>query len=144
MQQRCVFCEIVAGRSPASVVAEGDLTLALLDILPVNEGHALVIPRRHAAGLADLREDEAAELMTLARRVAGAQRALGLAEGVSLVLADGAVAGQEVFHTHLHVVARRDGDKMVLAVDYDPPPSREALDATAQALAGAMATRAPG
>jgi histidine triad (HIT) family protein len=131
----CVFCEIVRGRSPASVVARGATTVAFLDILPVNEGHALVIPCRHAVGLADLRPEEGAEMFEVGRRIAAAQRAAGLAEAVNLFLADGEIAGQEVLHAHLHVLARRAGDGMSIGVDYPPVPTRTRLDRTAERLA---------
>lgn len=135
---RCVFCAIVHGGSPASMVATGVTTVAFLDILPVNEGHVLVIPRRHAVGLVDLRPDEGAEMFEVGRRIAAAQRAAGLAEGVNLFLADGDVAGQEVFHAHLHVLARRAGDGMSLSVDYPPAPTRAELDVTAGHLASLL------
>jgi histidine triad (HIT) family protein len=134
----CVFCQIVQGASAASMVATGSTTVAFLDILPVNEGHALVIPRRHAAGLADLREEEGAEMFEVGRRIAAAQRAAGLAEAVNLFLADGEIAGQEIFHAHLHVLARRSNDGMSLGVDYPPAPTRAALDRTAERLASLL------
>jgi histidine triad (HIT) family protein len=131
----CIFCEIVRGEAPASMVAAGETTVAFLDILPVNEGHALVIPRRHAVSLADLRTEEGAEMFEVGRRIAAAQRAAGLAEAVNLFLADGEIAGQEIFHAHLHVLARRAGDGMSVGVDYPPAPSRAELDRTAEQLA---------
>jgi histidine triad (HIT) family protein len=130
----CGFCEIVRGEAPASMVASGPTTVAFLDIQPVNEGHALVVPRRHVVALADLRSVEGAEMFETGRRIAAAQRAAGLAEAVNLFLADGEIAGQEVFHAHLHVLARRAGDGMSLGVDYPPAPSRAELDGTARRL----------
>lgn len=127
----CIFCHIVAGTAEASILATTDLAVAFLDLRPVGEGHALVVPKRHAPALADVEDAEGAEMFHLGRRIAQAQRDLGLAEGVNLFLADGEVAGQEVFHAHLHVVARRAGDPMRIAVDYPPMPSRADLDATA-------------
>jgi histidine triad (HIT) family protein len=134
----CVFCDIVRGDARASVVASGFTTVAFLDILPVNEGHTLVIPRRHAVSLADLTPEEGAEMFEIARLIAAAQRAEGLAEAVNLFLADGEIAGQEVFHAHLHVLARRAGDGMSLGVEYPPAPSRSDLDRTAQRLAARL------
>jgi histidine triad (HIT) family protein len=131
----CVFCQIVLGKAPASMIASGPTSVAFLDILPVNEGHALVIPRRHAVGLADLSAEEGHEMFDHARRIAAVQRAEGLAEAVNLFLADGEIAGQEVFHAHLHVLARRAGDGMTLGVDYPPAPTRADLDRTALRLA---------
>lgn len=134
----CIFCHIVAGTADASIIATTERAVAFLDIQPVGEGHALVVPKRHAPGLADVQDDEGAELFHLGRRIAQAQRDLGLAEGVNFFLADGEVAGQEVFHTHLHVVARRGDDGMRIAVDYPPLPDREDLDATAARIRAAL------
>lgn len=134
----CVFCGIVAGEVESSVVASDDRVVAFMDILPVAAGHTLVIPRAHAVGLDDLAPEDAAAMMTMAQRIAHAQRVEGLAEGVNLFLADGEVAGQEVFHAHLHVLARTVGDGMRLAIDYPPTPARSELDRLASQLAGAL------
>ena len=100
----CVFCAIVAGRAEQSLVAGTELALAFLDVQPAVTGHALVVPRRHVPALGDLTADEGAAVWELGRRVAAAARAAGLADGVNLFLADGAAAGQEVWHAHLHVL----------------------------------------
>jgi histidine triad (HIT) family protein len=134
----CIFCAIVANEADASFVASSELAVAFLDILPVAQGHTLVIPRRHAVGLTDLDDEESAEVFRIGREIARAQWELGLAEGVNLFLADGEVAGQEVFHVHLHVLARRRDDGMRLLVDYPPPPDRDELDATAARLRAAL------
>lgn len=134
MSEGCIFCAIVAGKAEASFIGATPRTVAFLDILPVGEGHALVIPRRHVVGLAGLDDAEGAEMFQLARQIASSQRGLGLAEGVNLFFADGEVAGQEVFHAHLHVLARRHTDGMRLEVDYPQPPDRGQLDATAARL----------
>jgi histidine triad (HIT) family protein len=97
-----------------------------------------VIPRVHAAGLSDLDPADGAELFRLGQRIAAAQYAMGLAQGVNLFLADGQVAGQEVFHVHLHVLARRPGDALTLHADYGPPPAREDLDELAGRLRTAL------
>jgi histidine triad (HIT) family protein len=82
-----------------------------MDIQPVNPGHLLVIPVRHAAYLADIDADAAADLMRVAHGAAAALRASGLpCEGVNFFLADGEAAMQEIFHVHLHVFPRFRGD----------------------------------
>ncbi|MCC5949849.1 MAG: HIT domain-containing protein [Nitriliruptoraceae bacterium] len=134
----CIFCDILAGQAEASFVAGDERVVAFADILPIGEGHTLVIPRRHAIGLHDLDPEDGAAMFRLGQRIAAAQRRLGLAEGVNLFLADGVVAGQEVFHAHLHVLPRQDGDALTLSVDYAPAPSRDALDTTAARLRDAL------
>ena len=107
----CVFCDIVAGHAPASILFQDERTIAFLDHRPVTPGHMLVVPRRHAAFLADLDPEDGAQLFRVGLRSAAALRASSLrCEGVNFHLADGEVAGQEVFHVHLHVLPRFTGD----------------------------------
>jgi diadenosine tetraphosphate (Ap4A) HIT family hydrolase len=114
----CVFCEFVAGESPASVVYADDLALAIMTIGPVNPGHVMVLPKRHAAYLADLDEATGGHLFIVAMRLAAAIRQSGVrCEGINLFLADGEAAFQEVFHVHLHVFPRFRGDPFRLDAD---------------------------
>lgn len=131
----CEFCDVVAGDAPASVVHETDRVVAFVDVHPVTPGHTLVVPRDHARGLGDLDPEDGAAMMRVAMQVAGAFPAVDAvgAEGVNLFLADGAVAGQEVFHAHLHVVPRHEGDGVSVQWDRDVP-SREELDEVAAAI----------
>ena len=132
----CIFCRIVAGRAPASVVHRDERCVAFMDIRPVNPGHLLVVPVRHATHLADADEETAAHLMRVAHRLAAAVRASGLrCDGVTLHLADGAAAGQEVFHVHLHVFPRWRGDGFGLRFGpgYGVRPRAE-LDSAAEAI----------
>src|SRR5918999_6279286 len=130
----CIFCAIVAGSAPASIVYDDADLLAFLTIGPVTPGHLLIIPKRHAPFLADLDEAAGARMFTVAMRLAGALRASGLrCEGVNLFLADGEAAGQEVFHAHLHVFPRFAGDGFRLEDESVVAPRAE-LDATAARL----------
>src|SRR5262245_44156952 len=86
----CIFCEIAAGRASASVVHEDEIALVFMDIQPVNPGHMLIIPRRHATFLADLDEAAGAHLFRIGMRMAAALRRSGIrCEGVNMLLADG-------------------------------------------------------
>jgi histidine triad (HIT) family protein len=109
--ESCVFCRIIQGSAPASVVHADERAVAFMDIRPVNPGHVLVIPRTHASCLAELEPDVGAWLFLVSMRLAAALRQSAVrCEGVDLFLADGAAAGQEVFHVHLHVIPRFYGD----------------------------------
>jgi histidine triad (HIT) family protein len=131
----CVFCGIVEGTEPASVIYEDAALLAFLDIRPINSGHLLVIPKPHAAFLADLDELTGARMFKVAMRLAGAVRASGLqCEGVNIFLADGEAAGQEVFHVHLHVIPRFEGDSFRIEEGLPETPTRAELDAIAAQL----------
>ncbi|GLZ48011.1 hypothetical histidine triad protein [Actinomycetospora sp. NBRC 106375] len=129
----CVFCRIVDGRGEASRVAESDGAVAFLDLQPVTPGHVLVVPKAHAAHLADVDDADGAAVWSLARRVAQGLRDVGLADGVNLLLADGAVAWQTVWHVHLHVIPRRRGDGLRLLAAWTRP-GRASLDGTADRI----------
>ena len=134
----CIFCEIVAGRSPVSAFYEDDRVLGLLTIGPVTEGHAMVIPKQHAASLADLDERTGRHLWTVTQRAAAALRESGVrCEGVNLFLADGEAAFQEVFHVHMHVFPRFRGDPFKIVADWDDKPPRAELDRVAGRLRAA-------
>ena len=137
----CVFCDILAGERPASVVFRDSVCWAFMDIQPVNPGHVLVIPTRHASGLSDLDATSGNHMFSVARRVANALRDSGLkCEGINLFLADGAVAGQEVPHVHLHVLPRYPGDGFGLrfGLRYGDRPPRAELDAVADRIRRAL------
>ena len=137
----CVFCDILAGKRPASIVFRDEVCCAFMDIQPVNPGHVLVVPVEHAACLAKLDAETGAHVFRTSQRVAGALRKSGLrCEGVNLFLADGAVAGQEVFHVHLHVLPRYAGDGFGLRFgpEYGAMPARGELDEAAERIRGAL------
>jgi len=134
----CIFCRVVGGTIPASIIHRDDDIIAFMDIGPVNPGHLLVVPTAHAASLAELQPGDGAKMFTVAQQLAAAVRRSGLrCEGINLFLADGAAAGQEVFHVHLHLVPRFRGD----AVRFSWPrtqPSRDDLNAHARAIRSAL------
>ena len=137
----CIFCRILAGRAPATVVWRDEACTAFMDIQPVNPGHVLVVANVHAAQLADLDEDTAAHLMRIGHRLTAALRASGLrCEGVNLFLADGEAAMQEIFHVHLHVFPRYAGDGFGLRFGphYRERPGRTALEAAAEQVRAAL------
>ena len=138
MSQDCPFCAIVDGDAPASVVDETDDLLAFMDLNPITEGHALVIPKDHAAGLGSLDPETGGRMFEEAMAVAAAVRDSDLdPDGIDLFLADGEAAGQEVFHVHLHVIPRYEGDGVVLPVG-EGPADRAELDAIAAELSASL------
>jgi len=137
----CIFCDIVAGRAPSSVVWEDDLCCAFMDIHPVNQGHVLVIPNAHATHLADLPPETGAHMFVVAQRIAAALRRCGArCEGVDLFLADGQAAGQDVFHVHLHVIPRYRGDGFGFRFGphHGRRPHRMELDMVAESIRGQL------
>ena len=136
----CVFCRVVAGTVESSRVYEDDEVLAFMDIQPVTDGHLLVIPKRHAAYLADLDEQLGMSMFQVGQRLAAALRNSGLpCEGVNLFLADGEVAFQEVFHVHLHVFPRTPGDGFRIEADWRERPRAELDDASKRIRSGMAA-----
>jgi len=139
--ESCIFCRILEGRAPASIVYEDETCVAFMDIRPVNPGHVLVIPRTHASCPSELTEDIGASMFKVGMRIAEALKRSGLlCEGVNFYLADGEAAGQEVDHVHLHVFPRFAGDGFGLRFgpDYGKASSRSSLDEAARKIKDAM------
>ncbi len=112
----CVFCAIVAGEAPAIRIHEDEDLLAILDIRPFTRGHTLVLPKQHTVDLTDTPPATLAAMAVLGQRIARAARVSGLhADGNNIAINDGKAAFQSVFHLHLHVVPRHNGDKLSFA-----------------------------
>jgi diadenosine tetraphosphate (Ap4A) HIT family hydrolase len=111
----CVFCAIVAEEAPALRIYEDDGYLAILDIRPFTRGHTLVIPKRHTVDLTDTPPETLADMVTLGQRIARAARSTELADATNIAVNDGRAAFQSVDHIHLHVLPRRNGDKLSFA-----------------------------
>jgi histidine triad (HIT) family protein len=111
--RQCVFCAIASGIAPARIVFEDEATLAFLDIAPAVEGHTLVIPRRHAPDLWASSADDAAAVMRTAHAVARRIRDVLGPEGLTLFQANRSAGWQDIYHLHVHVVPRHQGDGLV-------------------------------
>jgi len=134
-EEGCIFCAIVAGKAPACRVAEDEHALAFLDIFPVSDGHALVIPKDHAADIFEMQDAPMRATAALSRRVADAIRAELAPDGLAVFQANGAAAGQTVWHYHVHLIPRRSGDPLTLH------GRARADDARLRDLAGKLAAR---
>jgi histidine triad (HIT) family protein len=110
----CLFCGIVAGEVPAEIVDSDEHTVAFMDINPATTGHALVVPRRHAADLMEVSDDDLEHTMRAARRLAQRIDAALHPDGFNVLNACGPAAWQTVFHYHLHVVPRYEDDPLEL------------------------------
>lgn len=137
----CVFCQIIAGKAPASVVYSDGSVIAFMDIAPIVAGHLLVVPRRHAELLGDLQAGEGSACWVVAETLARALRGAGLrVEGVNFFVADGEAAFQDVPHFHIHVIPRHAGDGFSLSFpeDYGRPVDRTELDDAAARIRGGL------
>jgi histidine triad (HIT) family protein len=133
----CVFCRIVAKEIPAAIVYQDDQTLAFMDAGQVNPGHVLVAAKGHAENLYELNDAQAGALLRTAARVARAIREAYQPEGLSVYQANGKAAWQTVFHYHMHLVPRYEGDGMTLSWPAKNPP-REKLGEYAAAIRRAL------
>ncbi len=133
----CVFCAIVNGQAPASIVYEDEHTLAIMDIAQPNPYKVLVLSKAHRETIYDLDDELAAAVFQTTVRVARAIRQVSGCTGLNVMQANGPVAGQEVFHFHLHLVPRHQGDSIRFSwrLNY---PERETLDGYATALRQAL------
>lgn len=131
-EQSCIFCKIVAGELPATIVAQDERTVSFMDINPATRGHALVVPRTHTKDLLSIDQDELAAVVAAAQRLAAlASERLG-ADGVNVINSCGSVAWQTVFHFHLHVIPRYVGDPLTLP--WLPAPGDPSTIAAAAAV----------
>ncbi len=134
MADDCIFCKIVAGELPATRIHEDDRTVAFMDIAPWTRGHALVIPKAHAADLGEIGEDDLAAVAAVARQIALRQKERLGAEGANLLNSFGSAAWQTVFHFHMHVIPRYQGDGMQLPARPGSGGGEEEIKAAGEAL----------
>jgi histidine triad (HIT) family protein len=126
MADACVFCAIVAGTAPAERVYEDAWTVAIMDIHPAASGHVLVIPKRHSPDLWHIEPEDAERAMAASVKVAGMIRRALAPDGINLVHASGRAAWQTVFHFHLHLLPRYEGDSLVPPWSLDQPRAEDA------------------
>jgi histidine triad (HIT) family protein len=134
----CIFCRIVAGELPATIVDEDDRTMAFMDIAPATRGHALVIPRVHSPDLLTIAIEDLNAVGVAAQRLASRAKERLRADGVNLLNSCGAAAWQTVFHFHVHVIPRYRDDPLRLPWVPGPGDAAE-IAAAAQELSGGTA-----
>jgi len=134
-EEDCIFCKIVAGRLPATILDEDERTVSFMDINPATRGHLLVVPRRHVPDLLSIDRDELAAVTATAQRMALLIKQRLGADGVNVINSCGTAAWQTVFHFHLHVIPRYQGDP--LRLPWTPTPGDfEEIAAVAAQLRG--------
>lgn len=135
----CVFCKIIKGALPASVVYEDETTLAIMDINPINKGHVLIMPKKHYASLREMPEQEANHLMSVVAKVEKAVWELEdiACTGTNILQNNGRHAWQDVFHVHFHVIPRFEGDGFKIKFQAGKP-EREVLDQMAGAISNKL------
>src|SRR5580704_5866516 len=134
----CIFCAILRGDAPATFLLEDDQVVAFMDIRPVQPGHLLVVPRAHAKLIPELDANVLTRLWLVAAELNLALRDSALpVEAVSLYVADGEAAGQEVPHVHIHLIPRHTGDGFGFRFPAGFPsfPERSELESIATQIA---------
>jgi histidine triad (HIT) family protein len=114
MAEDCLFCGIVAGDVPAQLVDSDEHTVAFMDIRPATRGHALVVPRRHAADLIEISDEDLRHTSLAARRLARRMDEVLEPAGFNILNSCRPAAWQTVFHFHIHVVPRYEDDPLKL------------------------------
>lgn len=110
MKEDCIFCKIAAGEISSQTIFEDEEFRVILDISPAAKGHALIIPKEHYANIYELPEELAAKVMILAKRLASHMTDILNCDGFNVVQNNGEVAGQTVFHFHMHLIPRYKND----------------------------------
>ncbi len=136
----CIFCDIIKGAAEVSVCYEDTEAIAFMDIQPVNPGHILVVPRQHCESFDDLPVGIGAHLFDVAMKLAPLVKRVAGAQGMNLVVSSGAAAGQDIYHFHVHLVPRREGDGFDVPLPFggSEMPDRTVLDAMACRIISAL------
>ncbi len=106
----CIFCKLANGDIPTNKIYEDDTFTVILDASPATRGHALILPKEHAADIYELPEETASKVFVLAKKLATKMTDILSCDGFNIVQNNGEVAGQTVFHFHLHLIPRYYGD----------------------------------
>lgn len=110
----CIFCKIAGGDIPSATIYEDDDFRVILDLGPASKGHALILPKYHASNIYELPDELAAKVMVLAKKMASKMTDALQCDGFNIVQNNGELAGQTVFHFHMHLIPRYEGDNVKL------------------------------
>ena len=105
----CIFCKIANGEIPSATLYEDEEFRVILDLGPASKGHSLILPKKHAANIYELPDETAGKAMILAKKMAGKLRDALNCDGFNVVQNNGEIAGQTVFHFHMHLIPRYEG-----------------------------------
>ncbi|MDD3394677.1 MAG: HIT family protein [Anaerotignum sp.] len=111
----CIFCKIINGEIPSATIYEDEEFKAILDRFPANEGHVLILPKQHSANIFDIDSQQAGRLFVLATKIAREMKNILGFEHLNVMQNNGTVAGQTVFHFHLHLIPRYENDGITIA-----------------------------
>lgn len=113
-KEDCVFCKIVNGDIPSNTIYENSEFKVIMDISPATKGHVLVLPKEHFKDIYDIDAETAGKLFQLAAVVARALKEVLHCDGLNIIQNNGEIAGQTVFHFHMHLIPRYEGDDVTV------------------------------
>lgn len=119
--ENCIFCKLANGVFPTNTIYEDELVRVILDANPATKGHALVLPKEHYRNLYDLDDKYASHVLLVAKKVANTMKNVLGCTGLNILQNNEAIAGQTVFHFHLHIIPRYEDDTLDLSFN-DPQP----------------------
>ena len=108
----CIFCKIANGEIPSRTLYEDDSFRVILDISPASKGHAIILAKNHAENIYQLSEEDAGKIYVVAKKVATAMQKVLKCDGMNILQNNGEAAGQTVFHLHMHIIPRYEGDQV--------------------------------
>ena len=120
MNDDCIFCKIAAGKIPSSTIYEDSHFRVFLDINPATKGHCLIVPKEHFDNIYELDAETAGKLFVLATMISRALKKVLKCEGLNVVQNNGLIAGQTVFHFHMHLIPRYENDGLAFIMDQKP------------------------
>ncbi len=129
MNHECIFCKIIKGEIPSFTVYEDETFKVILDRFPSALGHVLIIPKAHYKDMFELSQEVASKIYPLAQKIASRVKEVMGAEGINILQNNGEVAGQSVYHFHLHIVPRKSGDGITLNKSSNMDTTIEELEA---------------
>ena len=112
--ESCIFCKIAKGEIPSRTLFEDERFRVILDISPASKGHAIILPKNHAANIFELPIEDAKEIFVIAKKVSTAMEKVLHCDGINILQNNGEAAGQTVFHLHVHLIPRYKGDSITI------------------------------
>ncbi|MFW9930153.1 MAG: HIT family protein [Candidatus Thorarchaeota archaeon] len=135
MNNKCIFCKIIGKSLEAAILFEDDDVLAFLDIQPINDGHSLIIPKMHFDKVEDIPEDIYLKMHSVGRNILKKiKKSIPETTAFNIFIANGSDAGQDVFHSHLHIIPRRPKDGLKITFEFGSPLTIKERNKIAEAI----------
>lgn len=136
-ETNCIFCKIAKGELPSTTLYENEDVRVIFDISPASKGHAIILPKEHAANLFECPDELAAKLLPVAKKVGAALKEELSCDGVNILQNNGEAAGQTVFHLHVHVIPRYADDAVNISWEHGEPDG-ELLTSLAEKISSSL------